>query len=306
MNDLRAEPLSPIDAATLWPQLRRLSTEVIATSAGENLLLTSGLAATGLTNLPRMPRTAVLGVKRGLSYRGVIVTRELAGGVGWEAVSLRLARDMDDEVVTALLAGAGVEVIRRSGRTLYLRYPEGTPHAAAIHRGGLMSYRQEQLYAVRQRHGGSEGGPFRPVSGTDRAALFRLYCRAVPEHVRRAEAPTAQDWRGVLDSYDCEREFVAEGERGLIAWAGFSARECRVMVSDEAEGIGDATLDLVEANLPRQGALVLGEDQGGLAHSVTARGYTALGVRHVCARRMAALNPLKEAVAVAEPFALPQ
>ena len=306
MSDLRAEPLSPIDAATLWPQLRRLSTEVIATSVGENLLLTSGLAATGLTHLPRMPRTTVLGVKRGLGYRGVIVTRELAGGAGWEAVSLRLTRDMDDEVVTALLAGAGLDVMRRSGRTLYLRYPEGTPHATAIHRGGLMSYRQEQLYAVRHRNGGGHSALFRSPSRSDRAAIFRLYCRAVPQHVRSAEAPTAQDWRAVHDSYDCEHEFVADGDRGLAAWAGFSGRECRIIVNDEVAGIGEAALDLVERHLPRQGALVLADDQGQLAHRAVARGYTALGVRHVCARRMAALNPLKEAVAVAEPFALPQ
>ena len=83
MSELRAEPLSPIDAATLWPQLRRLATEVVATRAGENLLLSSGLAATGLTHLPRMPRTVVVGLRRGLNYRGVLVGRELAGGAGW-------------------------------------------------------------------------------------------------------------------------------------------------------------------------------------------------------------------------------
>ena len=55
MSDLRADTLSPIDAATLWPQLHRLDTEVIATRGGENLLVTCGLAATGLTRLPRIP-----------------------------------------------------------------------------------------------------------------------------------------------------------------------------------------------------------------------------------------------------------
>ena len=64
MSELRAEPLSPIDTATLWPQLHHLATEVIATRGGENLLVSSGLAATGLTRLPRMPRTIVLGLKR--------------------------------------------------------------------------------------------------------------------------------------------------------------------------------------------------------------------------------------------------
>ena len=77
MSDLRAEPLSPIDAATLWPQLGRLNTEVIATRGGENLLVSSGLAATGLTHLPHVPRTSVLGVRRGLGYRGVCVARDI-------------------------------------------------------------------------------------------------------------------------------------------------------------------------------------------------------------------------------------
>jgi hypothetical protein len=307
VTDLRADPLSPIDAATLWPQLRRLSTEVIATRAGENLLLSSGLAATGLTNLPRVPRTAVLGLKRGLGYRGVLVSRELAGGAGWETVSLRISRDKDDEAVTALLAGAATEAARRAGRTLYLRYPEGSPHARAIQRAGLMPYRNERLYALRQRDPGSEGSAaFRPATRADRAGIFRLYCRVMPEHVRRHEAPTAQDWRAVVDSYDCEREFVAEGDRGLIAWAGVSEREARLMVDTSVEGLGDAALDLVELQLGRQAALVLAEDQGSLEHNAAARGYTPLGVRLMCARRLAVLNPLKEVVAVAGPFALPQ
>src|SRR6185503_10792169 len=148
VTDVRADPLSPIDAAALWPQLRRLSTEVVATRAGENLLVASGLAAAGITNLPRMPRTVVAGVKRGLSYRGVVVARELAGGAGWEVVSLRIAREKDDEAVTALLGCAGLEVARRGGRTLYLRYPEGSPHGDACRRSGLLPYKQEHLYAL--------------------------------------------------------------------------------------------------------------------------------------------------------------
>ena len=306
MPELQAEPLSPIDAATLWPQLHRLTTEVIATRAGENLLVASGLAATGLTRLPRVPRTAVLGLKRGLNYRGVLVARELEGGAGWEVMSLRIVRDKDDEAVLSLLNATCEEVAQRGGRSLYLRYPEGTPHREPIRRAGLVPYRLERLYAIPPSDRSSES-VFRPANRRDRHGVFRLYCRVVPEHVRRQEAPTQQDWRAVLDSYDCERQFVREGEGAIAAWAGFGARECRLMTEPALDEINDQALDLVETHAPRHGTLVLGEDQGALEQNALARGFTPLGVRLLCARRLALLNPLKEVVAVpAGSAALPQ
>jgi hypothetical protein len=306
MRELQAEPLSPIDAATLWPQMHRLATEVIATRAGENLLVSSGLAATGLTRLPRVPRTVVLGLKRGLGYRGVLVARELAGGAGWEAVSLRIARDKDDEAVVAMLSAAGLEVSRRGGRTLYLRYPEGSTHRDAIRKGGLMPYRLERLYAIPPSPKPSDT-PFRQAHRADRHGVFRLYCRVVPEHIRRQEAPTQQDWRSVLDSYDCVREYVFDGEGTIAGWVGLGERECRVMVESSIEGLVDAALDLIETHAPRHGTLVLSEDQSIFEHHAAERGHTPLGVRLLCARRLALMNPLKEVVAVpAGSAALPQ
>jgi hypothetical protein len=307
VSELRAEPLSPIDAATLWPQLRRLATEVVATRAGENLLLSSGLAATGLTHLPRMPRTVVVGLRRGLNYRGVLVGRELAGGAGWELVSLRLVRDKDDEAIVALLNSAAQEVASRGGRIVYLRMSEGSPHMAAMRRAGLLDYQKEVLYALPAARTVRTLSAFRSATGPDRHGIFRLYCRAVPEHVRRLEAPTLQDWRAVHDSYDCETEFVLDHEDALGGWVGFGDREVRAIADWRIEGISDAVLDLVEREAPRHAALVLGEDQQNLHHNALARSYTALGERLVCARRLAVLNSLKEVVAApAESFALPQ
>jgi hypothetical protein len=307
MSELRAEPLSPIDAATLWPQLGRLNTEVIATRGGENLLVTSGLAATGLTHLPKVPRTSVLGVRRGLGYRGVCVARELSGGAGWEVVSLRIARPKDDEAVIALCEGVSREVSQRGGRTAYLRYAEGSLHADALRKGGFFAYRLEHLYAIRPTGGPGET-PFRPTSRGDRHGIFRLYCRAVPEMVRRHEAPTQQDWRAVVDSFECDREFVLEGPNGgLVAWVGLGERECHVLMDDPDGGVASVTLDLVELQASRHGTLVIAEHQFPLESAAAERGYTALGVRLMCARRLALMNSLKEAVpAAAESVALPQ
>ena len=307
MSDVRAEPLSPIDAATLWPQLGRLDTEVLATRGGESLLVRSGLAATGLTRLPRIPRTAVLGVKRGLGYRGVVVVKELAGGAGWEAVSLRLAREKDDEAVTALLAGAGTEVAARGGRTLSLRAAEGSPHKEAIRRSGCMAYRIERLHAVPGARPAAAETRFRAATRADRHGIFRLYCRAVPEHIRRQEAPTQQEWRAVLDSFDASREFVLDRDGAIAAWVGMGERESRILEDGTGEGVADAALALIESAGPHHGTLVLAEDQVSLEREALTRGYTPLGVRLICARRMALLNTLKEVAAVpAESLALPQ
>lgn len=309
MSELRADSLSPIDVATLWPQLPRLNTEVIATRGGENLLITSGLAATGLTRLPRipkLPRTAVLGVKRGLGYRGVLVARELSGGAGWEVLGLRLSRPKDDDVVVALLNGTCQEVARRGGRTMYLRYAEGSPHAAALRRAGMFAYRLERLYAM-PPPAEPVSTHFRGATRADRHGIFRLYCRAVPENVRRHEAPTQQDWRAVLDSFDCDRGYVLEANGALVAWVGIGAREAHVLVDGGHEGVVEAALDLVEAQSGRHGSLVIAEHQGGVEHNAIARGYTALGVRLMCGRRLAVFNSLKEVAAVpVDPMAVPQ
>jgi hypothetical protein len=310
MSDLTADTLSPIDAATLWPQLHRLDTEVIATRGRENLLLTSGLAATGLTRLPRipkLPRTAVLSVKRGLSYRGVLVARELSGGAGWEIICVRLSRPKDDDAVVALVNGACGEVARRGGRTMYLRYAEGSPHGDALRRAGMFAYRLEHLYAIPASPRQSST-MFRPADRNDRHGIFRLYCRAVPENVRRHEAPTQQDWRAVLDSFDCDHEFVLDRDGSPAAWVGIGDREAHLLVDGMQEGVVDGALDLVETASGRNGSVVIAQHQGGIEHNVVARGYTALGVRLMCARRLAVMNTLKEVVAVpaAESVPLPQ
>jgi hypothetical protein len=236
----------------------------------------------------------------------VAVGRELEGGAGWEVVSLRLARDKDDEVVTALLSTMGHEVAGRGGRNLYLRYAEGSPHKEAIRRSGLMTYRIEHLYAVPPRCDVHVSGLFRLATRADRHGVFRLYCRAVAEHIRRQEAPTQQEWRAVLDSFDCSREFVVERDGSLVAWVGTGDRESRILAEPGIEGLVDAALDVVEASGPHPGTLVLAEDQGYIERCAVARGHGALGVRLVCARRLALLNPLKEVVAVpAETLALP-
>ncbi|GIW18980.1 hypothetical protein [Tepidiforma sp.] len=307
MSDHAAEALSPIDAATLWPQLHRLDTEVVALRGGQNLLVSSGLAATGITRLPKVPRTAVVGLRRGLSYRGVAVARQLAGGAGWDVASLRIGRPKDDDAVTALLQGLAREVALRGGRVLYLRYAEGSPHAGALRRAGFYAYRLERLYALRSsRAAPGPGNPFRPAVRADRAGIFRLYCRAVPEPVRRNEAPGQQEFRAVLDSFDCEQEFVADGEGGLIGWAGIGEREAHLLLA-EGGALVEAALDTVEAHAPRHGALVVAEHQPGIEAAAQERGYPALGVRLMCARRLARAETLKEVVAVpAESFPVPQ
>ena len=300
MSEMRADPLSPIDAATLWPQLHRLGTEVIAHRGQEHLLVSSGLAATGLSRLPHVPRTAVLGVRRGLRYRGVVVARELDGGAAWEVVSARLERDKDDEALEALLVGASRECAGRGSRMLLLRYPEGSPHAAPLRRAGFSAHTLERLHGMPSRPSGHQPDAFREIRRQDRASLFRLYCRSVPEHVRRQEATTQQEWRAVLDSYECGRGFVLEGEddAGLAAWVGAGEREGRLLIDPGAAGLVPAALGLLESLLGRHGTFVIAEHQPEVEREALGRGYVPLGTRLLCARRLALRNSLKETATV--------
>ena len=291
----RADALSPIDAATLWPQLHRLKTEVVATRVGENMLFRAGLAATGLGNLPRLPRTLVLGVRRGLGYRAVMVARELAGGAAWEVVSLRIARVTDEEAVAALLVSAGNEVALRGGRSIFLRYSEASPHEDGILHGGMTVYTREHLFATPAVRDRNLDTPYRPIDRHDRPALFRLYCGVVPEAVRRVEAPTQTEWRAVFDSYDLEREWVYDNDGQLHAWVGIGEHEARMMCDGRAWEEG---LTVIHRRAGQPGSLVVGEYQERLAGLADDCGFVALGTRMVAARQLAARNPLKEAARV--------
>ncbi|GBD24168.1 hypothetical protein HRbin29_01842 [bacterium HR29] len=300
MTELRAEPLSPIDAATLWPQLHKLSTEVVATRTGERLLLAAGLAATGLDRLPRLPRTLVAAVRRGLAYRGIIVARALAGGRAWEIVSLRLEREVDDEAIIALVDAASADAARRGGLQLLVRLPDGSPHREAVRRAGLTTYLREELYAPPPKTGSGHLPPVvRPVSRADRAGVFRLYSRAVPERVRRTEAPTAADWRAVLDSYDCDEQYAARCDDRVAVWVGIGEREARALIDPNGgPQLRELAIDTVLARLGRHGVLVVPEFAPELAEAAMLRGFVPLGCREAAARRLARLEPLKEAVPI--------
>lgn len=297
MSELKAEPLSPIDAATLWPQLGRLDAEIIAPRQGESLLISSGLAATGLGRLPRLPNTMVLGIRRGLKYRGVLVTRQLAGS-GWEVVSARLARTGDSDAAMALLNSCSQEVIGREGRIVFLRFPEDSCHRDDFRRSGFQPYAREQLFRLPQRPNDGSEWVFRPAARADRAGIFRLYCRVVPEHVRRNEAVTQQDWRSVHASYDCERELVLEQDGSIVGWIGYGGRESHILLESGIDGAADAALDLVEQSCGGDGHLVLQEHQVELLRAADERQYSLSGGRLVSSRRLALVQTLKEVVAV--------
>ncbi len=300
MKELRAEPLSPIDAATLWPQLHRLGCEVVASRGGEHLLLAAGLATTGLAKLPRLPRTMVIGYRRGLSYRGVLVARALARGRAWEAVSLRLAREGDGEVVRELIAAANIHAAARGGLRLFFRLPVESPHRDAVRAAGLVPYLRERLFAPPARRIEPGATPVRQGTRKDRAGVFRLYCRAVPEGVRRMEAASGAEWRAVYDSYDCEREFVMACEGRVTLWLGIGEREARLLVDPgaEREAVRQLGVRLAAAFMPRQGHLVLPDFEDALAEAATVAGFVPAGEREVFVRRLARVVPLPETKSV--------
>ena len=220
-------------------------------------------------------------------------------------VSVRLARDMDDETVVALVAAACEEAAHRLSRTVYLRIAEGSPHIAAVRRSGMLAYSLEFLFAPSSDVVAPLETPFRSAIGQDRHAIFRLYCRAVPGHVRRQEATTQQEWRAVLDSYECDHEFVVERDGAIVAWVGAGAREARILIDGDHPDTIVGALDLIETKIGRHGIVVLGEYQIAEHRLASERGYTSLGTRLICARRLAIRTTLKEAIAVSSVETVP-
>ena len=308
MSGLRAEVLSPIDAATLWPQLHRLGTEVVAMRAGEKRLVRAGMGATGLAHLPGVPRSILLGVRKRLGYRGILVTRELAGGQSWEVASLRLHRDKDDDAILALLEQAAAEITARAGRGAFLLLPESSPHQAAAARAGFAAYSSEQLYAPPRKGSGiASPSAFREAEPIDDAGVFRLYCRAVPEPVRRQEALTYDEWRAVHHLYGSDREFVREEGGALLGWCGIASHEAHVLLSEPNEELVGEALAVTSAELARSGSLIATGYQPELERVAEERGYLALGRRVVMSRRLGLRIQVEEPAAVfADTFPVPQ
>jgi hypothetical protein len=154
----------------------------------------------------------------------------------------------------------------------------------------------ETLFAVDTRPGSLHATEFRQIARSDRPNLFRLYNRAVALSIRQHEAATQQEWRAVHDSYECEREYVLESAGGIDAWVGFGAREIRLLISPDASDAQAKALDLVEHQASSSAALVVPEHQEAIASLAERRGHPQLGSRHVAARRMVVLHPVKEGV----------
>lgn len=298
MNERSAGPLQAMDVATLLPQLRRLRTEIVALRPSASIASHPLLATAGLGNLPRLRRHVTVAARTGRDIGGVAVIRELAGGSAWEVVSARLAREKDDDTVEALLASAGDTTATLGGRMLFIRFAESSPHESAIRRSGLIPYAAETLYAPPPATSERRPGPFRPVERNDRHGIFRLYCRAVPEVVRRNEAITQPEFRSLLDTFAITSEWVVEANGTIVAWAGAGPHEARLLDAGDLDEAIPRGLDLARTYLSNAGALVLGEHQQAEHRVAVERGYTPLGTRRLAARRLALLNPLKEAVAV--------
>src|SRR5690242_14755867 len=154
---------------------------------------------------------------QGQSIQGLISARQRGNRTAWEVDCLIAASD--DERVTAdlfdqLAAGAGASGVLR----IFLRLESGSDLTAPARRAGFVPYAEERLMrsAAPVAPAALPGGlSIQPVKPADAFSLFRLYNAAVPESIRRMEAPTFQQWQGAA-----ERRAVGRRKQHLVVRRG--------------------------------------------------------------------------------------
>jgi hypothetical protein len=151
---------------------------------------------------------------QGQTIYGLVSARQRGNRTAWEIDCLisateddRLAANLFDQV-TAAAGSAGV-------LRIFLRLETGSDLTSPARRAGFIPYAEETLYrydeAVASTHAPADL-QLGQSKAADAFALYRLYNAAVPESVRRIEAPTFQLWQGAS-----ERRTAGKAKRSVVA-----------------------------------------------------------------------------------------
>lgn len=124
--------------------------------------------------------------------RGLVGARRRGGRQAWEIDYLVDATERRD-ALPGLLECALLDASRAAVEKLFLRLEAASDLIEVVREVGFLPYRQETLFEGRPA-AGRDGVSPRPAATSDAYPLFRLYCEATPETVRRYEAATYAEW----------------------------------------------------------------------------------------------------------------
>ena len=133
--------------------------------------------------------------------RGLVGARQRGGNAAWE-IDYFLDATPDREVAADLLDRAVAQVGRRGAQKLFLRLPADSDLLQPALQTGFIAYQKEVLLV---RESAPTSSPtqvdgLRSLAPSDSYPLFRLYCSATPEPVRRFEAASFDEWHAAREA----------------------------------------------------------------------------------------------------------
>ncbi len=152
--------------------------------------------------------------------QGLIGARQRGGNAAWE-IDYLLDATPGLQLTTDLLEYAVAQAGKDGAQKLFLRLPAGSGLLQPALQTGFLAYQEETLY-IREAGPAEQTSPpigLRAVSASDSYPLFRLYCAAVPEAVRRFEAATFDEWHAAQERrwHKNGPHLVLERDSGLHA-----------------------------------------------------------------------------------------
>lgn len=133
---------------------------------------------------------------QGQAIRALVSARQRGNHTAWE-VDCLIAATEDEGVIIGLLEQVAAAAGHAGVLRIFLRLENGSDLLSPARRAGFIPYADEQLFRAEGAVNATAlRGEFNalPYQTSDSFALYRLYNAAVPETVRRLEAPTFQHW----------------------------------------------------------------------------------------------------------------
>ncbi len=132
--------------------------------------------------------------------RGLVGTRPRGGNAAWE-IDYLLDATPDREVTADLLDRAVAQVGQHGAQKLFLRLPAESDLLKPALQAGFIAYQREVLFVSEIAPAASPApvDGLRSLAPSDSYPLFRLYCSATPEPVRRFEAASFDEWHAAQE-----------------------------------------------------------------------------------------------------------
>lgn len=206
-------------------------------------------------------RSAWVKVRR-QRLQGLVGARQRGGSEAWE-IDYLIDATKDHSAAIDLLECAIAEAGKDGAHKLFLRLAAGSDLLPPALETGFIAYQEETLFGLSGRLA-AEPLPLRPASTSDSYPLFRLYCSATPEAIRRCEAATFVEWHAAQ-----ERRWLRNGQQFVLEREGVihaSVRAARLphgfmldlLIDDEASrAVGGIVAGALSGDEPEAQVFVL-------------------------------------------------